>query len=501
MSNFANGGRSRKLASLVRDRNIKQHHNQSERNIFIRNARKCARIRISTFVFCISTICTHTFLTNLYYDYHHTPEITSKSWERYDEQKNLVQKFESSGEAKELNDTLTIEKVYEERDQSKGIKPITIAYAVSITSCGKDDISNLVDGAAVLKHSIHINSIDNHKQNNKESQFSYQMIAFIHPEAINCQSHMEQLGYIVSIQETPVDVTKIKGDFYREHVVKSGCCGDREFLKLYAYTLMDYPIVVHLDIDCLILKPLDDLFLVMLKNNVNSDEYKSYGDPNLRNVHVMYEKPIYDTVNAFFTRDYNMVRPGKKYPGVQGGFLIVRPSIEAFEEYKKIILEGNFKQGTGWGGLGFGGYYGAQQIQGIASYFYDHLHPGTAVELNRCVYNSMADNPRSSETDGSKCRDGRELCEDCRGRPMDDIRSIHFTLCQKPWLCTHFDENGKYSTTGKMCNKFHHEWHRVRSDLEAWLELDNVKSSGNHKAAHFYGHCNHAGKRGYIPLF
>ena len=46
-------------------------------------------------------------------------------------------------------------------------------------------------------------------------------------------------------------------------MVKSGCCGDKEFLKLYSYTLVDYPIVVQLDLDSLIVQPLDDLFDAM----------------------------------------------------------------------------------------------------------------------------------------------------------------------------------------------------------------------------------------------
>ena len=36
-------------------------------------------------------------------------------------------------------------------------------------------------------------------------------------------------------------------------------------------------------------------------------------------------------------------------------------------------------------------------IQGLLPYYYEHLHPGRAVELNRCVYNNMADNPTTEE--------------------------------------------------------------------------------------------------------
>jgi len=383
----------------------------------------------------------------------------------------------------------------------------TIAYAISITSCNGEGASRLIDGAAVLKHSIHLNSIDSHKKNNNGSQFSYQMIAFLHPDASDCEPHLRQLGYHVMKKDTPIKVEDIKKEWYREHVVKSGCCQEKEFLKLYAYTLLDFSVVVHLDVDSLILKPLDDLFLVMMNSDGGIDATESpiktqntYDGANLKNVPVMLNKPLTETVNAFFTRDYNMIRPGKEHVGVQGGFLIVRPSLAVFEEYKNIILDGNFDPGRGWGGK-YGGYYGAQQIQGIASYFYDHFHPNTAVELNRCIYNSMADNPRNPKKDGSKCRDGKDFCEDCRGTSLENIRSIHFTLCQKPWLCHQTPESGENTVGHHQCNLFHKEWHKVRSSLEDFLQVNSRNRAGEYNKDAFFGHCNFAGKRGYIPLF
>ena len=37
------------------------------------------------------------------------------------------------------------------------------------------------------------------------------------------------------------------------------CCGASEFIKLHAYTLTEYHRVVHLDVDTLLLHPLDRL--------------------------------------------------------------------------------------------------------------------------------------------------------------------------------------------------------------------------------------------------
>jgi hypothetical protein len=308
------------------------------------------------------------------------------------------------------------------------------------------------------------------------------MFAFIHPSAISCSSIFTSLGYQTIITETPVNVSDIRGDFLRERVVKSGCCGEKEYIKLYSYTLTHFPIVVHLDLDSLVLQPLDELFNAMLYTNTSLPA-------------VMFGRPLPhpNQLHAFFTRDYNMVNLNHPHVGVQGGFLIVKPSVSAFEEYRQVILEGDFVEGVGWKGK-YGGYFGAQQIQGICSYFYDGLHPGTGVELNRCIYNSMADSPFRRDNHGvEKCLDGRDSCEDCRETNSSDIKSVHFTLCQKPWICP------TWSWDEKLCKYFHSEWFRIRLDFEQSIGIQG-NNIGQHYPDVYKGYCTSQGQQGYIPL-
>mmetsp|Transcript_20190 Transcript_20190/g.43876 ORF Transcript_20190/g.43876 Transcript_20190/m.43876 type:complete len:476 (-) Transcript_20190:37-1464(-) len=380
----------------------------------------------------------------------------------------------------------------------------TIAYAVSLTSCGvttnrHDNIQNgghssdpsFHEGAAVLKHSIHLSSIRNYHQS--KSLFDYEMIAFVHPNAESCSNVFKDLGYTIQIRETPFNVTDIKEKFLREHIVKSGCCGEKEYLKLYAYALLDYPIVIHLDLDSLVLKPMDDLFLAMLDDGVSTTEVAEARS----RIPVMFNNPLPEkTVDAYFTKDYNMINPGHKHVGVQGGFLIVKPNMDAFHEYVDIVIQGRFFQGSGWEGKGYGGYFGAQQIQGICSFYYDYRHPNTGVELNRCYYNAMADAPRpSSGKNAGKCRDGRDDCQDCRDTPIEQVKSVHFTLCLKPWKCP---------TARDICAKFHQEWFRIRDDLERKESLqvgrEYKKPGGKHMPEVFHGYCKGSGERGYIPI-
>jgi hypothetical protein len=51
----------------------------------------------------------------------------------------------------------------------------------------------------------------------------------------------------------------------------------------------------------------------------------------------------------------------------------------------------------------------------------------------------------------------------------------------------------------RLCRKFHHEWHRIRSDLEqSWGR--SAIGPGEYHEEHFFGHCSQLGKNGYQPI-
>lgn len=169
---------------------------------------------------------------------------------------------------------------------------VTIAWAVSITGCGADSIT---EGAAVLKHSIHLTSI----HGNLGGRYDYKMYAIYHPDGEKCAKTLEALGYTLVRRDTPVAVADIKGDFLRERIHKNGCCGEKELIKLEAYTLTDHPIVVHMDLDTLVLKPMDSLFDWMLVED--GDLKATYDTSDIPLMWPDREKP--EKVNAFFTHD------------------------------------------------------------------------------------------------------------------------------------------------------------------------------------------------------
>ena len=166
------------------------------------------------------------------------------------------------------------------------------------------------------------------------------------------------------------------------------------------------------------------------------------------------------------------VDPPKRQPhqiGTQGGFLVMKPSKEDFDKFVSVILSGgNYSIGRGWGGkLNYGGYYGAGTIQGLASYYYSHLQPNRSVELNRCYYNTMVDDPyhnseKLNRTNMCRTLEPDYTCQDCRKTSLDEIYTTHLTVCGKPEWC---------NKPGLLCTKLLIEWHKVRTTLEReWSE-------------------------------
>jgi len=166
---------------------------------------------------------------------------------------------------------------------------VTVGFAVTVTGCGTDPIT---EGAAVLKHAIHLASV----KGNRGGRYDYKMYAIYHPDGASCAEPLKDLGYELVRRETPVAVKDIQGEFLRTHIESNGCCGEKELVKLEAYSLVEHPIVVHLDLDTLVIKPMDALFDWMLSESGSSHDTSD--------VPIMWnDLPKPSRVNAFFTRD------------------------------------------------------------------------------------------------------------------------------------------------------------------------------------------------------
>ena len=86
----------------------------------------------------------------------------------------------------------------------------------------------------------------------------------------------------------------------------------------------------------------------------------------------------------------------------------------------------------------------------------------------------------------TKCRTGEDDCEDCRSRPLREIVSAHFTLCQKPWRCIPFRHK---TIEESLCRKLVGEWYRIRSSMEeSWGRSGRGDSGVWFDSDHFHGY-------------
>lgn len=362
------------------------------------------------------------------------------------------------------------------------------------------------------------------------------MYAFVHKGAQQCSQILQDLGFTTILRGSPVSWKEIGDPFLRNNIAKEWCCGAKEFIKLYAYTLGE-PLVVHLDIDFVMHKPLDTVFDVLLYDKDSAIGRKARAAVEVERKQSADEVIVLpDNPQAAFTRDWGQVVPGRRSL-FQAGFLVARTNPQVTHDVVEIIRTEKFvdpndpdaKVDNGWGGLGYGAYVGAMAMQGLMAFYYDQHVPGTWIELNQCRYNHMGmdakmrGEPNFVLRKRGRCRNKGPYCEDCKITPMDQIYNIHYTQCRKPWLC--IDKGNEniprivrqrtrmdklllpvHSINVPHCLELAQIWHDHRSDLETKLTKLTGDTTidwgrnGTHSTDVFHGHCSELGPQGYLAI-
>eukprot|EP01083_Nonionella_stella_P120407 360778_1 len=157
------------------------------------------RLLSTLFLICLVLIsilyvlATHAFLNNINNDKNNESGLIHE----------IIETTPSS-DGKEKVEVMDTSNIAAAAAEAKKQAPV-IAYAISLTSCA--ETPSLIDGAAVLKHSIHLSSIQNPNSN---SQYDYQMYAIVHHNAKSCQPLMDKLGYKTMLVDVPVPVNDIQ---------------------------------------------------------------------------------------------------------------------------------------------------------------------------------------------------------------------------------------------------------------------------------------------------
>ncbi|KAL7575620.1 hypothetical protein ACA910_011450 [Epithemia clementina (nom. ined.)] len=407
----------------------------------------------------------------------------------------------------------------------------TVAYIVTLTSCSKNFRSALFDVGRVLRHSIETNSHPNHPT----ARYAAHFYVIVPPNLAGedyCVEALQRAGYTRALLPLPVVPDDIA--VYNESIVmlksrihKNGCCGHLELLKLYAFAWTNYSIAVYLDLDTLVTQPLDELFDAIYYPPTSPQGVHARQHLVQQGIVAPTFEPVVPvmnmTIDAFFSRDYNMLPIGKeKRAGMQGGFLVVRPNATRYQELVGIVKSGNFLPGqkmkSGWFGMGYGMHiWGAMTIQGLLAYYFDQVIKDSAIELHRCKFNQIMDNPRrttfhrfyprqspaarlqNASWHDTSCRDGRRNCDDvqCQTWPMNDTRMVHYTYCKVPWRCasTSPSLDRDLFLGDANCRGFFKLWFDMRREVRGSEIID--EEDGLHP--HIYGgFCKTKGD--YIPI-
>ena len=385
-----------------------------------------------------------------------------------------------------------------------------------------------LDAAAVLKYSIHRNSMHNPSLN-PPSKYSYQMVAFVHESVQDCYDQdgysrvdaLRILGYDVQIMKDPVHVqSEMKNTFLKKAIGASLETGERDLIRIHAFDMVNYDIVVLLDLRTLVTNPLDPLFDMLTyslkkgKPSIDMGQSFDFLRDQIEFAHTT-SRPTLSTINnlsVLFTRDYSSVSPENRKVGIHPGLFILKPSKSIYNDFVRILKQGDYRKDSGWGGTGIGDFWGGMTTRGIFSYYFDQLNPHLGLELNRCYYNNMGSAPFIRVEGEKVCRNMHETypnCEDCRSRTMEVIKAINLSACRDPWSCYHHAED---IDTLRLCRDMHSFWFKARRELEgAWAqhggggEFGYVPSNlaqgkDRVRPLHFLGYCTGKGKEKYIRM-
>lgn len=409
-------------------------------------------------------------------------------------------------------------------DNPKKSGPVVIAYVITILECHFDE--PLWDGAAVLARTILLNSVDNPFS---ASNYGAKMYAIIHESAVACAEMYQRVGYEIIVKPSPVKKDQLYPDVstYFHSNVETRCNQLKDYTSLWAYTLTTHPIVVLVDVASYMIQPVDELYTAMLLSKEDGMEarkqiafhWKQMGQPNttLADYFIARTADFPDQIDAFFTRDYTITSPQQgrdQRTGIMEGFIVIRPNVTHFDELTNMIRQGGgwtSNQG-GWYDQGIGGWTGAMCTTGLLSAFYTLFHNDSFVELNRCVFNCVADSYKTRMTATGnglitskveECRDGRANCHDCRAQSLTDAKTVNMNLCRQPWTCFYLNEELKVHT---LCRAIIHEWFQLRRIIEIEWERTYQKdytpsvANGTIGTAYFMGYCSAYGSEGYIPM-
>ena len=203
---------------------------------------------------------------------------------------------------------------------------------------------------------------------------------------------MQSENYVVEILGQPITDTalEINNQYIKDNIPND--VGIRDSTKLQIWTMTLHPAAVLMDYETILQKPIDQEIDMLL------------ADENLKGLYIS-SAPDVNTGMA----------------GVDTGFLIIKPSLEEFDNIVNTYVNTVFDPNTGWNGQGHHGFKGDMGISGFLSWYFAN-DPGY-IQLDRCLFAHDADegclSSSISVTEAKGCKLYDNVCGNPRDCPYD----------------------------------------------------------------------------------
>lgn len=204
---------------------------------------------------------------------------------------------------------------------------------------------------------------------------SKESIIFLSFDNLNSSKYLSvanTLDITIKIVNNPIDITKIKNQFYARYIKDISW----DFFKLIPWTLTDYNKVIFLDTDMLVLQNIDHLF----------------------------------------NQNYDFIYTDGRISPLNSGLFVAKPDLTTFYGLQHFVYSGDFIIDSGWYNMGRKKYHYAIEVcQGIFYYYFVKSNKFKVDYLPRQLYNNMS--PQCLENINE-----------------NDIKVVHFTSWGKPPL-------------------------------------------------------------------
>ena len=305
-----------------------------------------------------------------------------------------------------------------------------------------------------------------------------------------CHQHHVASSITVNIQASPL----VNKELINDNTIKDNVdtdVGDRDLTSLYASTYDNHPATVSTNLDTVVMQPLDPIIDTFLDDDsaqiafsttpVDTSVPPPFSTPNPSRSPAPSQTPVtpFPTMPTTLAPVAAPIVPPAQ--AIDTSLMLMKPDPTLVDNMTDVLLTSTYDPTTGFNNSGIGGNGGALGTQGVLSYYYGAVDPGSAQVLDQCSVGSV---------NGA----------DCAGTDASGVAAAQLSECGQPWTCP--DLSGLSATEKAKCESFERFWFETRKDFEenCWIDGPASSQDGTQDPDVYLGFCNSTGPLAYNRL-